>query len=245
MARARHWLRWVMAGAAVIVVLAVAGPFIYIHFVEGSAPAPLGLTSPSASGNTAGTSGAGSSGTSSGGTSSDGLAGTWRVGTGSVAGYRVKEVLLGQNNLAVGRSHSVTGHLVISGTTLTAATFSVPVTTIHSDQSQRDVQFDGRIMDAAAYPTGTFALTRPVAVGSLPASGAVRTYAVTGSLTLHGHTRPVTFTVSAERAGASLRVSGEIPVLFADWDIPNPSFGSFVTTQNHGILEFLLVLSKS
>jgi polyisoprenoid-binding protein YceI len=242
MARARHWVRWVIAGAAVIVVLAVAGPFIYIHFVEGKAPAPLGLASPSAGGQSTGPSGAGGGGT---GTTAAGLAGTWRVGTGSVAGYRVKEVLVGQNNLAVGRSHSVTGRLVFSGTTLTAATFSVPVATIHSDQSERDVQFDGRIMDAAAYPTGTFTLTRPVAVGKLPASGAIKTYTVTGNLMLHGHTRPVTFTVSAERSGSSLKVSGDIPVLFADWDIPNPSFGSFVTTQNHGILEFLLVLSKS
>jgi polyisoprenoid-binding protein YceI len=242
MARARHWLRWVIAGAAVIIVLGIAGPFIYIHFVEGKAPAPLGLASPPAGGHSTGPSGAGGAGTH---TSAAGLAGTWTVGTGSVAGYRVKEVLVGQNNLAVGRSHSVTGHLVISGKTLTAATFSVPVATIHSDQSERDVQFDGRIMDAAAYPTGTFTLTRPVVVGALPASGAVKSDTVTGNLTLHGHTRPVTFTVSAERTGSSLRVSGDIPVLFADWDIPNPSFGSFVTTQNHGILEFLLVLSKS
>ena len=28
--------------------------------------------------------------------------------------------------------------------------------------------------------------------------------------------------------------------MFADWDIRNPSFAGFVTTQNHGVLEFLL-----
>jgi polyisoprenoid-binding protein YceI len=31
--------------------------------------------------------------------------------------------------------------------------------TIHSDKSERDAQFDGRIMDVAQYPTGTFTLT--------------------------------------------------------------------------------------
>ena len=39
-------------------------------------------------------------------------------------------------------------------------------------------------------------------------------------------------------------MSGSIPILFADWDIPNPSFTGFVTTQNHGVLEFLLKLAR-
>ena len=42
------------------------------------------------------------------------------------------------------------------------ASFSVPMDTIHSDKSQRDAQFDGRIMDVAQYPTGTFTLTSPI-----------------------------------------------------------------------------------
>ncbi len=245
MAGRRRWLRWVIAGAVAIVVLAVGGPFVYIHFIEGQAPAPLGLksgTAPSAapSGTATG------AGTTSNGSSANGsVAGTWDVGTGSVVGYRVKEVLVGQNNLAVGRSHSVSGHLTISKNTVTAATFTVQMATIHSDQSERDVQFDGRIMDVAAYPTGTFTLTHPISLAPLPAAGTIEHYRATGTLTLHGHTRPVTFTLSAERTATAIKVSGAIQVAFANWSIPNPSFGSFVTTQNHGILEFLLVLSKA
>jgi hypothetical protein len=34
-------------------------------------------------------------------------------------------------------------------------------------------------------------------------------------------------------------------VLFSDYNIQNPSFGSFVTTQNHGLLEFLLVFNRT
>src|SRR5258706_223046 len=66
-----------------------------------------------------------------------------------------------------------------------------------------------------------------------------------GDLTLHGHTRKVAFTVSAKRTGGSITISGSIPVKFADWSIPNPSFGSFVTTQNHGSLEFLLTFART
>ncbi len=68
----------------------------------------------------------------------------------------------------------------------------------------------------------------------------MKAYRATADLTLHGHTRPVSFALSAERAGAGLEVSGAIPVVFADYDIGNPSFGSFVSTGNGGTLEFLV-----
>jgi hypothetical protein len=55
----------------------------------------------------------------------------------------------------------------------------------------------------------------------------------------------VTFPLTAERTTATIKISGSIPVAFADWDIPNPSFGSFVTTQNHGLLEFLLTFRRA
>ena len=236
--RRSGWLRWVLVAGAAVVVLAVGVPFAYIHFIEGPAPAPLGLSATSSAAPSGGT----ASGQAATGTP---LPGTWTVATGSRAGYRVNEVLAGQNNVAVGRTSSVAGHLTIRQTTVTAAAFTVQMSTIHSDQSQRDNQFDGRIMDVATYPAGTFTLTRSISLAPVPATGQVRTYHATGNLTLHGHTRQVTFSLSAQRTATQIRVSGSIPITFADWQIPNPSFAGFVTTQNHGVLEFLLVLRRA
>jgi hypothetical protein len=42
------------------------------------------------------------------------------------------------------------------------------------------------------------------------------------------------------RAGSVVQVAGSIPITFADWSIPNPSFGGVVTTDDHGVLEFAL-----
>jgi polyisoprenoid-binding protein YceI len=235
--RSNRWLLWLAGLAVAVVVLAVGGTFVYIHFISGPAPATLGLKS-------SGSSPAPSGGTGTAG-STGSVAGTWKVTTGSVVGYRVKEVLLGQHQTAVGRSSAVTGHLTISGTKVTAGTFAVLMDTIKSNESQRDVQFNGRIMNTATYPTGTLTLTRPITIAPLPAVGVVRKYTATGKLTLHGHTRAVTFPLSAERTASQIEISGSIPILFADWDIPNPSFTGFVTTQNHGVLEFLLKLSRS
>ena len=236
--RPLRWLRWIVAGVAAAAVLAVGGTYVYIHFIEGPAPAPLGLkatkgdvaTPPGQPGQSA---------------SAGPLAGTWRVTSGSLAGYRVKEVLLGQDNIAVGRTSHVKGDLTIKGSTVTAAAFTVQMDTIHSDQSQRDAQFDGRIMDVATYPTGAFTLTRPITLAPVPAAGAVKTYSASGKLTLHGHTRQVTFALKAERTGGKIEVTGSIPITFADYGIGNPSFGNFVTTQNHGTLEFLIHFARS
>jgi polyisoprenoid-binding protein YceI len=236
--RPRHWLRWLIGSVVVLVVLAAAGPFVYIHFFNGSTPAALSLpTAATASGSSTPT-----AGTVAG---SGSVGGTWTVGSGSTAGYRVNENLLGQNATAVGRTTSVSGHMVINGTTLTAATFSVPMSTVHSDKSQRDAQFDGRIMDVAKYPTATFTLTSPINLAPLPAVGVTKDYTAHGNLTLHGTTRPVTFTLTTERKGAQIDAVGHILVTFANWNIANPSFAGFVTTQDYGQLEFLLVFGKS
>jgi hypothetical protein len=48
-----------------------------------------------------------------------------------------------------------------------------------------------------------------------------------------------------QRAAGIVAVAGHIPVLFADYNIQNPSFAGFVTTQDHGLLEFLLVFNKA
>jgi polyisoprenoid-binding protein YceI len=239
--RSRRWVRWLLVTVAALIVLAVAGPFVYIHFFDGSTPAALSL-SPSTS---TSASAAGSSQAASTAAASGPVTGTWNVGSGSTVGYRVNEVLLGQSATAVGRTSTISGHLTIASTDVTAAAFSVPMDTIHSDKSQRDGQFDGRIMDVAQYPTGTFTLTSPIDLGSLPASGAIKDYTARGRLTLHGTTRAVTFTLTAELKGGHIEVAGDIPVLFSDYNIQNPSFAGFVTTQDHGLLEFLLILNRA
>jgi polyisoprenoid-binding protein YceI len=228
-----RWLRWVIAGAVVIVVLAVAVPYIFFHFVEGNAPAPLSLKASA-------TPSSGQSASAVSTTGATSMAGSWQVGSGSAVGYRVQEILMGQQHTAVGRSSSVTGQMVIKGTTVKTASFTVKMATIHTDSAQRDAQFDGRIMDVATYPTGTFALTKPISLAPEPAAGSIKTYTATGKLTLHGRAVLVTFPLKAERTASGIEVQGSIPVLFSKWGIPNPSFTGFVTTQNHGIMEFLL-----
>jgi polyisoprenoid-binding protein YceI len=234
-------LKWIIGVALVLVVLISAGTFVYIHFIEGDAPKPLTLND--ASSKTPSTTGDASS-SAAPAQGATGVAGTWNVhSSDSTVGYRVEENLFGQKNTAVGRTNAVTGNIVISGTSVTSASFTADMTKVSSDRQQRDNQFQGRIMDTSTYPKSTFASTAPISIAPVPAAGKVVSYKATGKLTMHGTTKTVTFTLNAKRDGTNLDVQGSIPVKFADWNIPNPSFGP-VSTQDHGVMEFLLVLRQ-
>jgi polyisoprenoid-binding protein YceI len=249
-ARGRRRLRWTAVGVGVLVVVGVGGPFVYIHFIEGPAPAKLslpksastakGTATPTTSSQAANLSAnaAGAPATSSS------VSGTWNVGAGSVVGYRVQEVLIGQNSTAVGRTSEVWGSLAISRGHVAEAAFTANMASVKSDQSGRNAQFDNRIMDVTAYPTARFQLAAGIPLGSLPPTGAAKAYHGTGDLTMHGVTRPIHFTISAERESGSIYALADINIVFADWKIANPSIGGFVTTQDHGTLEVLLHLTK-
>jgi polyisoprenoid-binding protein YceI len=237
-AKKRRRLIVAVVGVVVVAVLAaVLGPYIYIHFIEEPAPAKLQL--PSSSSATSTTS-KGSATTPS----SSSPDGTWNVGSGSQAGYRVQEVLVGQNATAVGRTSKIWGSMTISGSTVTKGSFTVDMASVVSDQSQRNARFDGPIMDVNQFPTATLTLSAPIQLGTIPADGAVEHYNAVGDLDMHGVTKSVSFTVTAERVGSGIDVLADIPITFSEWNIANPSIGGFVTTANSGTLEVLLHLTQ-
>jgi polyisoprenoid-binding protein YceI len=224
-------LRWIIVAVAVLLVLVVGGPWLYINVVQDDPPERLSLEDVT---------------TTTGGTAParDGIEGEWSIGAGSLAGYRVKEVLFGQDTEAVGRTSDVTGTMTIDGTTLTAAAFEVDLTTVTSDQSRRDGQFQGRIMDTATFPTASFTLTAPVELGDVPAAGEKATVTVTGDLTVRDVTKSVTFDLEATRTADGIAVNGSIPVVFADYGINEPSFGP-AKVEDAGEIEVLLVMTPT
>jgi len=232
--RGRSWKFWLLTGVLVVAVGVVGGPFVYIHFIEKKAPAPLALSSPSPS----------ATQTAMAANETTGVNGTWTVTSGSAVGYRVQEVLFGQSNTAAGRTSSVTGSITVDGKNVSAASFTVDMTTVSSDQQRRDNQFNGRIMDTSSYPTATFKLSSPIVLSSILAVDTKASTQATGVLTMHGVSKTVTFTLTGQRTASGIQVTGQIPITFADWNIPNPSFGP-VTTDDHGILEFLLVFKRA
>ncbi len=220
-----------------VLVLVVGGPWVYINLIKDDAPDELSLQS------TTDTSGAVAPTSTSGSTTTNEVSGAWTIAQDSVVGYRVKEVLFGQDTEGVGRTSQVTGSLTIADSAVTEAEFTVDMASIESDSDKRDSQFRGRIMDTTTYPTATFTLTTPITLPESAVSGAPLTVDATGDLSLRGTSKSVTFPLEAEFTDGAIRVAGRINIVFADWSIPNPGFGG-ITTEDNGDLEFLLTFSR-
>lgn len=218
----KTWMKWATAAAVVVVLGVVGGPFVYINFIKDDPPEEATLDT--VAGTVAG--------------DPVGADGEWTIDPSpSFVGYRVVEVLFGQDTEGVGRTSEITGGLTVAGTQVTAADFEVDMASVTSDEERRDNQFRGRIMDTANFPTATFVLTAPIELGSVPADGVPVTTSATGDLTLKGTTNPVTFDVEAQKNGATIQVVGSTDIVFADYGIEDPST-SGISTQDHGLLEF-------
>ena len=257
--RVPRWVTYVVLGLIVLVVLFFGAIFIYAKVINdspaeftagdldaalssqgSSQPAPGTVATGQPPVPTAAPSGApASTGVATGAGSSQ-----WVATDSSQVGYRVEEVLFGVNTTAVGRTNQVDGTLSIEGTQVTGVDFTVDVASIKSDESRRDSQFRGRVMSADEFPTATFTLTQPIELGATPADGAAVTTPATGDLTLRGVTKSVTFDVTAKQDNGLIGVQGSIPVVFNDYGIPNPSNGG-VTTEDHGLVEFVLVFQPA
>ena len=224
-------VRKVVAALIVLALLAVAGPWVYINLIKDDAPDALTLQP-------AVTTTAGEVQQPTNATD-----GEWAVVADSVVGYRVKEILFGQDTEGVGRTSAVTGSLVIANNEVTSAEFSVDMTTIKSDSSRRDRQVNNRILDTATFPTATFALNEPIALTPEALAGSDFTANTTGTLTLRGVTKTVPVALTARLVDNVIEVNGSIEIVFAEWQIPDPSVSAIVV-EDRGLLEFLIRFSR-
>jgi len=224
-----------------LVMLLVGGVLLYTKVIAANPPRRLTFTERSTTSILGGATSTSPAGPVA---SSGSIEGTWKVAPSSQAGYRAKEILFGQGVTAVGRTDAVSGDMTIRGTSVDAAAFTVDLTKVTSDRSQRDRQFQGRIMDTAQFPTAQFALSSPITFGTLPADKAEITVQASGKLTLKGKANDVSFPLKARRNGANIEVNGTIPVAFSDYGIDNPSGGP-AQVGNEGEVEVLLVFAKA
>ena len=149
---------------------------------------------------------------------------------------------------AVGRTSAITGTLTITQAagsyTLTAADFTVDVSTLTSDQSRRDQRIHSQGLESSRYPTATFKLTSPITLPAEAGSGQTIHVTATGALTIHGVTKTVTIPIDARLTGSKIELVGSITFPFSQFGMTPPSIGGFVTVQNNATMEFQLMLSR-
>ena len=237
--RPRTVRAWTLTVLGAVVAAGAAGVlFIYFVLFSHSAPSPLALASPSAT-------------TASPTLTSTGVAGTWVVASKSVAGYRVHERLafLSAPSDAVGRTSQITGSATITGSegalSLTAASFTVNVQSLTSDQSMRDSHIQTLGLESAQFPHATFVLSTPLTLLADATSGAEIKVSLQGALTIHGTTKTVTIPVHARLSGSQIEVVGSITFPWGEFDMQAPNVGGFVTVDSTATMEFDLFLKRS
>jgi polyisoprenoid-binding protein YceI len=234
---------------AVVAVVVAGGAGTWYLFFRPAGPPPVSLASlPPGAGPAPAASGASPGAATA-------IGGTWRVDpsigslsdfSGSFVGYRVREELARVGAAeAVGRTPDVTGSVTIEGTLVTAAELTADLTTLRSDEANRDRQLSRQALETSRFPTASFTLTQPIDLGALPAEGQVIELTAVGDLDLHGVTRQVQVPIQARLAGGVISVTGSLAITFADYAIRPPQAGIVLSVEDHGTMELQLQLTRA
>ena len=250
--------RTIALALVAVAAIAVGGVIAYDQVLRGDSVAALALptASPSSDAGTAPTlapaSSEPSAGTSTDPATAGAVAGEWTVGTGSVAGYRVREQLanLSAESDAIGRTDDVTGSISVEGdgdeAQLIAGNLTVDTTTIRSDEGRRDNRLRNEGLQTDQFPTATFTVTQPVEVPAAALAGTPTDVTLIGDLTLHGVTKSVEIPAQAQLADGRIQVAGSLTFPLSDFDISPPNVGGFILSiADEGALEFLVTFEKA
>lgn len=230
-----------IGGGVGLALLVVAGVAIWYFVFRDTAPPKVNLERATESVKDR----SGSAGALDGTWSIDTTIGTFSDYTSTFAGYRVQEELVQIGaKTAFGRTPNVTGSLTLEDTLITATEIEVDMTTLQSDEDRRDNSLRSQSIESDQFPTSQFALTEPITLDELPAEGEETTVDAVGTLTLHGVTKDVTIPLKATLKDDVIVVTGELPIVFADYDITPPSSLAVLSVEDNGVMEFQLFFTK-
>ena len=155
------------------------------------------------------------------------LDGTWTVTNRpgpnqTSAGYTFDEVLPGERRTTSGSTQGVHGSVTIEAGTLTSGEITVDMTGLKSDADVRDESVRRKIFHTDEYPESTFTVTEPVDLSAVPDDGSMGSVELTGEMTIHGTTQPVTQTFNVARSGEQLLVAADLPIHRADYGVETP-----------------------
>jgi polyisoprenoid-binding protein YceI len=237
-----------IALAAAVLAGAAAGAYgLWVIFLRPAGPPPVSVATPAATSVATPAGASALPGASQPAASLGALDGSWNVdntigsstdNSQTFVGYRVQEQLAGiGGNTAVGRTSDVTGSMTLAGTQVLSVDITADLTSLASDDPQRDGQLSRQGIQTSQFPTATFKLTQPIDLGALPADGQTVSATATGDLTLHGVTKSVQIQLSATLSGGIVTVSGSIDIQFADYGISPPNSFKVLSVDDHGVVE--------
>jgi polyisoprenoid-binding protein YceI len=142
---------------------------------------------------------------------------------------------------AIGRTTALTGTLVLepNGTIVREESrFTVDLTTLKSNSDRRDNYIHRRTLETETHPSAVFVPTAFVGMpDTLPATGDL-VLQLTGDLTIHGVTKPVTWTVTARAENGTYRGSATTGFRFDYFEMAIPRVASVLSVVDTIVLEY-------
>jgi len=144
----------------------------------------------------------------------------------------------------IGSTQAIEGQLELNlddlAAPLGASYFTVDLTTLKTDQDRRDnwIRKNGPAFNT--YPTAEFTATEVVGLPETYTPGETIEFQLSGDLTIHEVTQPVTFDVSASIDGNTLSGVATARLLMSDFGIEPPSFAGTLTVEDEFGLKITL-----
>ncbi|MFB5083233.1 YceI family protein [Symbiobacterium thermophilum] len=150
----------------------------------------------------------------------------------SQASYAVDETFLGQrlDVTAVGRTSALSGAIVLQDGVIQPSTVEVDLTTLRSDQSRRDNQVQ-RVLDTRNHPKAVFRIQGAEGDPVLT-EGQEVPIRLTGTMTIKGVDRPLTFEGTAKLAGGVLTLTAQTTFAMTDFGVDPPNIANFVAVED-------------
>jgi polyisoprenoid-binding protein YceI len=168
----------------------------------------------------------------------------------TTASYKVREQLARLNapSDAVGKTTKVTGSIRLNadGSIDTKnSLFTVDLASLQTDSSMRDGYVRGNILQTDQYPTATFVPTQISGLPSpLPQSGQV-SFKVTGDMTLHNTTKPVTWDVTGQAQADQATGVATTTFKFEDFGLNQPQVPIVLSVVDSITLEVDLTVQRA
>ncbi len=152
--------------------------------------------------------------------------------TRSEASYAVDETFLGQrlDVTAVGRTSAIAGAIVLQDGVIQPSTVEVDLTTLRSDQARRDNQVQ-RVLDTRNHPKAVYRIERAEGDPVL-AEGQEVPIRLTGTMTIKGVDRPLTFEGTAKLENGVLTLTAEATFAMTDFGVDPPNIANFVAVED-------------
>jgi polyisoprenoid-binding protein YceI len=160
----------------------------------------------------------------------------------SHASYHAHEQLVGRNlpSETVGTSSNVSGTIVLAtdgSIDPSQSQIKVDLSQLTSDESRRDNFIKGNTLQTRQYPMATFTPRSAEGLPNpLPTDGTA-TFQLSGDLTVHGVTKPVTWQVTSQFARGTVSGDATADVNISDFGMTPPKAGPVLSIQDGLTLE--------